>query len=44
VRELLNNYPIYTFTPDQLELKGQRFEPGKITVGANEIKVEVIQK
>lgn len=44
VRELLDDYAIYTFTPEQLELKGQRFEPGEITVGKNDIKVAVIQK
>lgn len=44
VRELLNNYPIYTFTPEQLELKGQRFEPGEITIGQHDIKVQIVQK
>jgi hypothetical protein len=44
VGEMLNNYPIYTFTPEQLELKGQRFEPGEITIGKDKITVEVIQK
>jgi hypothetical protein len=42
--ELLKDYPLYTFTEEQLTLKGVRFEPGKITVGEDEVKVEVIQK
>lgn len=44
VSQLLNNYAIYTFTPEQLALNGQHFEPGKITVGKDTVTVEVIQK
>jgi len=39
--QILKNYAIYTFQPEQLELKGQRFEPGAITVERDGIKVEV---
>lgn len=42
-QQLLNNYPIYTFKPDQLTFAGARFAPGAITVLKNGIKVEIVQ-
>ena len=39
--QILKNYPIYSFKPEQLELNGKRFEPGNITVVDNGIKVEI---
>lgn len=43
-QQLLNNYPIYTFKPDQLTFAGAQFEPGAITVLKNGIKVEIVQR
>ncbi len=42
--QLLDNYPIYTFQPDQLTFAGAQFEPGAITVLRNGIKVEIVQR
>lgn len=44
VQEVLNHYPIYTFTPEQLSLKGQAFEPGKIHIDKDQIRVEIRRK
>ena len=41
--QALDNYPLYTFTPEQLQLNGQQFEPGAITVTPDGIKVEIRQ-
>jgi len=40
-QQVLNNYPIYTFTSDQLRLNGKTFEPGAITVQQDGIAVEI---
>ena len=42
--QLLRNYALYTFKPEQLQMNGQRFEPGKITVEPNAVKVEIKQQ
>ncbi len=39
--QILKDYPIYTFKPEQLEMNGKRFEPGAITVEKDGIKVEI---
>jgi hypothetical protein len=39
--QILKNYAIYSFKPEQLELNGKRFEPGAITVVDNGVKVEI---
>ena len=39
--QALNGYPLYTFKPEELQLNGQQFEPGAITVTADGIKVEI---
>lgn len=39
--QMLNNYPLYTFRPEQLKLNGQRFEPGNITINSDAIIVEI---
>ncbi|HTJ91765.1 MAG TPA: DUF1439 domain-containing protein [Pararobbsia sp.] len=43
-QQLLSNYPIYTFKPEQLTFAGAQFEPGAITVLKNGIKVEIVQR
>ena len=40
-QQLLNQYPIYTFKPEQLRYGGRDVEPGAITVLPDGIKVEV---
>ncbi len=39
--QVLKDYPVYTFKPEQLEMNGKRFEPGAITVLSDGIKVEI---
>lgn len=39
--QFLRDYALYTFTPEQLQMNGKRFEPGKITVEKDAVKVEV---
>jgi hypothetical protein len=39
--QILNNYPIHSFKPEQLEMNGKRFEPGAITVTNDGLKVEI---
>lgn len=39
--QLLRDYAVYTFKPEQLEMNGKRFEPGKITVEQDAVKVEI---
>jgi hypothetical protein len=39
--KLLRDYAVYTFTPEQLQMNGKRFEPGKITVEKDAVKVEI---
>jgi hypothetical protein len=42
--QLLTNYPIYTFKPDQLQFAGVNYEPGTITVLTNGIRVQIVEK
>jgi hypothetical protein len=42
--QLLNNYPIYTFKPDQLQCAGVNYEPGTITILTNGIRVQIVEK
>lgn len=39
--QMLANYPLYTFSPEQLKLNGQRFEPGAIRINSDTIVVEI---
>lgn len=39
--QVLNNYPIYTFKPDELRIGQKTFEPGTITMQADSIVVQV---
>lgn len=43
-QQVLNQYPIYTFKPEQLRYGGRDVEPGAITVLPDGIKVEVKTK
>ncbi|VVE88850.1 DUF1439 domain-containing protein [Pandoraea bronchicola] len=43
-QQVLNQYPIYTFKPEQLRYGGREVEPGAITVLPDGIKVEVKTK
>lgn len=40
-QQLLKDYPIYTFKPEELRVGGRDVEPGAITVGKDEVRVEV---
>lgn len=40
-QQFLKDYTIYTFQPEQLQMNGKRFEPGKITVQKDGVKVEI---
>ncbi len=42
-QQVLTDYALYTFTPEQLQLNGQRFEPGAISITGTGIKVEIRQ-
>ncbi|AOY95214.1 DUF1439 domain-containing protein [Cupriavidus sp. USMAA2-4] len=39
--QLLQDYPLYTFTPEQLHVGGQEVEPGAITVSDDGIRVQI---
>ncbi|HEY1995672.1 DUF1439 domain-containing protein [Paraburkholderia sp.] len=41
---LLTNYPIYTFKPEQLQFAGVNYEPGTITILTNGIRVQIVEK
>lgn len=43
-RDLLHDYPLYTFKPEQLRFKGRDFEPGTITVLPDGISVQVMPR
>lgn len=43
-QQLLKDYPIYTFKPEELRVGGKEMEPGAITVGKDEVRVEVKQR
>jgi len=42
--QLLTNYPVYTFKPEQLQFAGVSYEPGTITVLTNGIRVQIVEK
>jgi len=42
--QLLDNYPVYTFKPGQLQFAGVNYEPGTITILANGIRVQIVEK
>jgi hypothetical protein len=42
--QLLTDYPIYTFKPEQLQFAGVTYEPGTITVLTNGIRVAIVEK
>lgn len=42
--QLLTNYPIYTFKPEQLQFAGVTYEPGTITILTNGIRVQIVEK
>ncbi|MFM0645811.1 DUF1439 domain-containing protein [Paraburkholderia bryophila] len=42
--QLLTNYPIYTFKPEQLQFAGVNYEPGTITILTNGIRVQIVEK
>lgn len=44
VADLLNNYPVYTFKPGQLDFAGMHFAPGTITVQDDGIRVQIVQR
>lgn len=43
-QQLLKDYPLYTFKPDELRVNGTEIEPGAITVAPDGIRVQVKQK
>ncbi|CAG2153341.1 DUF1439 domain-containing protein [Cupriavidus plantarum] len=43
-QQLLKDYPLYTFKPDELKLNGTEIVPGAITVAPDGIRVQVNQK
>ncbi|WP_413456670.1 DUF1439 domain-containing protein [Herbaspirillum huttiense] len=42
--QFLRDYALYTFTPEQLQMNGKTFEPGKITVEQDAVKVDIKEK
>ncbi|APA84019.1 DUF1439 domain-containing protein [Paraburkholderia sprentiae WSM5005] len=42
--QLLTNYPIYTFKPEQLQFAGVSYQPGTITILTNGIRVQIVEK
>jgi hypothetical protein len=42
--QLLANYPVYTFKPEQLQFAGVNYEPGTITVLTNGIRVQIVER
>lgn len=42
--QVLTDYPIYTFKPEQLQFAGVNYEPGTITILTNGIRVEIVEK
>jgi len=42
--QFLRDYALYTFKPEQLQMNGKSFEPGKITVEQDAVKVEIKEK
>lgn len=44
VADLLNDYPVYTFKPGQLDFAGMHYAPGAITVQDNGIRIQIVQR
>lgn len=44
VTQLLADYPIYTFKPEQLQFAGQQYEPGTITILSDGIRVQIVEQ
>lgn len=42
--QLLTDYPIYTFKPEQLQFAGVHYEPGTITILTNGIRVTIVEQ
>ncbi|NUT61342.1 DUF1439 domain-containing protein [Herbaspirillum sp. C9C3] len=42
--QFLRDYALYTFKPEQLQMNGKTFEPGKITVEQDAVKVDINEK
>ncbi|WP_028225980.1 DUF1439 domain-containing protein [Paraburkholderia ferrariae] len=42
--QMLDNYPVYTFKPEQLQFAGVNYEPGTITILTNGIRVQIVEK
>lgn len=42
--QFLRDYALYTFKPEQLQMNGKTFEPGKITVEQDAVKVDIKEK
>jgi hypothetical protein len=42
--QLLADYPVYTFKPEQLQFAGVAYEPGTITILTNGIRVQIVEK
>ncbi len=42
--QLLTDYPVYTFKPEQLQFAGVNYEPGTITILTNGIRVAIVEK
>jgi hypothetical protein len=42
--QLLTNYPIYTFKPEQLQFAGVNYQPGAITILSDGIRVQIVEK
>ncbi|CAH2789670.1 MAG: Probable transmembrane protein [uncultured Paraburkholderia sp.] len=42
--QLLTNYPIYTFKPEELQFAGVNYEPGTITILTKCIRVRIVEK
>jgi hypothetical protein len=42
--QLLDNYPVYTFKPEQLQFAGVNYEPGTIVILSNGIRVQIVEK
>ncbi|TXI80811.1 MAG: DUF1439 domain-containing protein [Cupriavidus sp.] len=43
-QQLLKDYPLYTFKPDELRINGKDIEPGAITVAPDGIRVQIRQR
>ena len=42
--QLLENYPIHTFKPDELSFAGVSYEPGTITILSNGVRVQIVER